>query len=49
MMEKKGVEIHWLTQTASKEERIAEALKMIKANIFQALTAILTVSAISVR
>ena len=34
MMEKKGVEIHWLTQTASKEERIAEALKMIKANIF---------------
>ena len=35
MMEKKGVEIHWLTQTASKEERIAEALKMIKANFFR--------------
>ena len=29
MMEKKGVEIHWLNQVVSKKERIDEALKLI--------------------
>ena len=33
MMEKKGVQIHWLPQTPSKQTRITAALELIKNNL----------------